>query len=53
MGAALGAVLARTPLLVKEWGDDEPRNRWDYAEAWFIGACMLISAAALVGALLS
>lgn len=52
MGAAVGAILARASLLMKPWGDEEPRNRWLEFEGWLFGACMLISALALIGAAL-
>lgn len=46
MGAALGAVLAGAQVRLSE----ETKVR---IEAWFIGACMLIGAAALIGAILA
>lgn len=52
MGAAVGSLLARAPLLVKPWGDAERGSRWLYAEAWLLGACMVVGVIAIGRALL-
>lgn len=48
LGIAMGAVLEGAQVLVKEWGNPGPENRWLRFEAWFIGACMAVSLVAWI-----